>query len=600
LVDGGAVLAVALAVILASYWKIVDCETYMRLAIGRATAAAGGFLRTDPFLYSLPGLPWRNGEWLGDLILWGTYRAGGEAGLVGLKLVVLGAGWVMLYLLARKRGGSPVVILALVMVALGGSEWRLTERDDMHAHWLVPAYGLVLEAARRNRRWLWALAPLGALWANVHGSFTIGWLLVGAALADALFGTDRDPARARALALALLLHPLLPLISPEGPRAYAHLVEHLLHAGPIKRYIREWQPPEREAATLSQLPLHVLGLVGLASFLPRPNRRQVQGFLCFAVGLIFAYGSQRFLLLFAQLAIPAVAGNLRRAAEAAGPRARWPARAGLGALAALGVLVLAPAIKAARRCPHAADQPDYPAHAARFIAANAPAGSRLFMPYTGSQWLMWTAPQVGLYIHPHFSFGTEHMLRFFREILPNPARFEEEVRRFGINLALVDLVGESRALHAHLDAAADWRLVYFDGFYALYARVEPRNAALMARAFPHLRARLGFDYLPPGVPLSAELERLDAEAPAVARALRAYLLLRAPAGDADRGARARDLLLPALATLPSSPALSAYLVEAHLLAGDRAAATAALERALRLFPQSPRLRPLVEKLRPRE
>jgi hypothetical protein len=586
LLAGAAVVA---AVVLASYWKIVDCETYMRLAIGRATAAAGGFLRTDPFLYSIPGQQWRNGEWLGDLILWWTYRVGGEAGLVALKLVVLGGGWLMLYILARKRGGSPIVIVSLVLVALGGSEWRLTERDDMFAHCLIPAYGLALEAARRDRRWLWALAPLGVLWANVHGSFTIGWVLVGAALAEALFGADRDPARARALALALALHPLLPLASPEGPRAYSHLVEHLLHAGPIKRYIREWQPPEREAATLAQLPLHVLGLVGLASFLPRPNRRQVQGFLCFAVGLVFAYGSQRFLLLFALLAIPAVAGNLRRAAEASA-RLRWPARAATAALAALGVLVLAPAVKAARSCPHAADQPDYPAHAARFIAAHAPGGSRLFMPYTGSQWVMWLAPEVGLSIHPHFSFRTEHMLRFFRDILPNPARFEEEVRRFDVNLALVDLVGESRALHAHLDAAADWQLVYFDGFYALYARKVPRNEGLLAEAFHTLRARLGFDYLtgPPG----AELDRLTEQGPAVASALRAYLLLRAPGDAHARGLEARALLTPALAALPSSPALSAYLVEANLLAGDRTAAAAALQSGLRLFPQSSRLRAL--------
>src|SRR5436305_1551213 len=73
--------ALVAALVLASYWRIVDCETYMRLAIGRF-AASGGLGKADPFLYSIPGLPWRNPEWLGDLLLWETWRAGGETALV--------------------------------------------------------------------------------------------------------------------------------------------------------------------------------------------------------------------------------------------------------------------------------------------------------------------------------------------------------------------------------------------------------------------------------------------------------------------------------------------------------------------------------------
>src|SRR5207249_472594 len=70
--------AIVAAVVLASYWKLVDCETYMRLAIGRFAAQTGlaGLHGPDPFLYSVPGLRWRNPEWLGDLLLWNTWRVG--------------------------------------------------------------------------------------------------------------------------------------------------------------------------------------------------------------------------------------------------------------------------------------------------------------------------------------------------------------------------------------------------------------------------------------------------------------------------------------------------------------------------------------------
>src|SRR5262245_49369511 len=127
--------AIVAAVVFASYWRIVDFETYMRLAIGRFTAG-GGLGQADPFLYSLPGLRWRNPEWLGDLLLWATYRAGGETALVLLKLVVTSTGWLLLYRLARRRGGSPAIIVALALVVLGGSEWHMSERNEMHLHWL--------------------------------------------------------------------------------------------------------------------------------------------------------------------------------------------------------------------------------------------------------------------------------------------------------------------------------------------------------------------------------------------------------------------------------------------------------------------------------
>jgi hypothetical protein len=477
----------------------------------------------------------------------------------------------------------------------------MSERNEMHLHWLVPAYGLVLDRARRDQRWLWALAPLGILWANLHGSFVFSWVLVGAELAEALFGEDRDRRRARVLALALVAHPLLGFASPEGPRIYSFIYEHYRYGAQIKRLIREWQPPEREAATLAQLPLHLLGILGLISFLPRPNRRQVGGVVVFVAGLWLAYGAQRFLLLFGLLALPVVAGNFGRVAPLLPP---WPRRLLAGAFVAAAAALLAPAAVAARRIPHAANQPDYPSKPAAWIAAHAPPGSRLFMPYTGSQWLMWlAAPKVRLYIHPQLTYSPLHMIRFFGDVLPHPARFEEEVRRLDITLAMPDLVGEMPALQAHLDGARDeWALVFFDGFHALYARRVPANQALIdEHAFRVVRGRLSYDYLA-GVPdeaLAPDLRRLDAEAPVVASTIRAFRLLRGPPSR-EAGLRARELLRPILhRQLPLTAALVAYLVEAEALAGDVPAATAALEHGLAIFPTSRRLQALAEQLRPR-
>jgi len=475
-VDLAAAASVVVAVVLVAYWKVINAETFMRLAIGRMTAAHGLFVARDPWIYSVPELGWRNPEWLGDLLLYGVYQAGGEGGLVGFKLVVLAVGWSLLYRWGRRVGGTPLVLAGLILLALGGSEGRFLERNELHLYWLLPAYGLVLHSSTTNRRWLLALVPLAWLWTALHGSYTVGWLMVGAALVEAL--VRRDFGRVRDLAVVLVVHPLLPFLSPDGLRAYDLLVDHYRHGEAIKAIIKEWVPPHRLPATLAGLPLHLLGIIALLSFLPRPNRSQVQGFILVAAGLVAAHGALRFFLVFAMLAIPTVAANLHRAGEALDPRrARWALAGAVLLLAGASALVMQ-AARLARLPPRAVDRTDYPVRAGRWLAANAPGQSRLFAPYTGSQILMWEAPAVGLYIHPHWSFGGELLLRYVNQLLPDPAAFEAEVRRLDVNLALVGRFDESARLTEHLAASTDWTRVYGDGTYAIFARKVARNRPL--------------------------------------------------------------------------------------------------------------------------
>jgi hypothetical protein len=230
-------------------------------------------------------------------------------------------------------------------------------------------------------------------------------------------------------------------------------------------------------ATWAGLPLHALGLLGLASFLPKVNRRRVEAFVLFAAGLLLAHGALRFFPVFGMLAIPPVAANLRRIALP--PRARVWRTVATAALLVGASALLVPAARLARRAPWVEGRSNFPVQAARWLGGHAPPASRLFGPYTGSQFLLWEAPAVGLYIHPHFSFDGEHLIRFVRQILPDPQRFEAEVRRFDVNLALVGRFDETGQLAAHLAAAPDWKLVYGDGTYAIYARRHPKNEALL-------------------------------------------------------------------------------------------------------------------------
>ena len=462
------------ATILVAPWRPVDPDALSHLAIGKTIVELRGVPATDPLTFSHPQARWSNPEWLGDLLLYLLYRVGGEPTLQIYKLLLICAGWLLALCLAVRRGSSPAIAAALLMIILVGAAARFALRNELHVYWLVPVYGLVLWRSRERVRCLWLLLPLGALWANLHGSFPVGWVLVGAALGDALRGRDRR--RVLVLLGLLAAHPLLALVSPHGIHNYGQLVDHLANASIYRALILEWQPPGG-AGGLQQFPLHLLALVGLLSFLPRVNRRELEALLLLVAGLALGYASRRFLPLLGLMVVPGIAANLTRWVREAAPR--FSGFAGAGALlVASGLLV--PVVWGVRTAapPHLLRRPDAPLRAAAFFARNAPAGSRLFNPFNAGPWLLWRAVcsrrctdgRLRIYIDPRNNLGADALERYL-EVRADPARFEQEARSLAINLVLVDLSdGRDRALGAHLDRDPTWRRELGGRRYAIYAR----------------------------------------------------------------------------------------------------------------------------------
>jgi hypothetical protein len=238
------------------------------------------------------------------------------------------------------------------------------------------------------------------------------------------------------------------------------------------------------------------------------------------------------------------------------------------------------------------------------LARAAPEGSRLFNPYNAGPWLLWEAPRVRLFIDPRNNLGARALERFSTEVRLQPARFDEEVRRLEINLAMLDLSNVlTWRLNLHLDRSHAWRPVYLDGRYAVYARKEERNRELLGKhTFSLVRARLGFEHLlRPGEHdesgderearlLAGDLRQLKRQGPALVTVLEAYRLLTAGQGrpppalsiaskEASRTRRAGELLDRALPRLPPSAVRMTYLAAALARLGRRNACDAVLAQA---------------------
>lgn len=207
---------------------------------------SGHLPRRDSLSSTAYGQPMVDMEWLGELAYALMWRAAGLNGVVALAglLIALTAGGLMLALRAR---GTPLLLalpLALLAVALTSIHW--TARPHLFSFPLLLWWSEWLwRYWRDGRRWrLWCFPPVLAVWANLHGYFLDGLLLLSVAVAIAwIFPRARGRAEPVPLSLALGGSAIAMLATPWG----LGLPEHYLtfFASPaVVANTQEWQSPD--------------------------------------------------------------------------------------------------------------------------------------------------------------------------------------------------------------------------------------------------------------------------------------------------------------------------------------------------------------------
>ena len=214
----------------------------------------------------MAGAPWTAHEWLSEVLLALAFRFGGWSGVV----LLTGAAAALAALIvglsaARELRGAPLI--ATVAIGLSLVTANLLARPHVLALPLAAAWGAGLIAARdRGRAPPLGLAALMTAWANMHGGFIFGLMLIGPfaleAVTEAPVGARLLAARAWAtFALAALAAALL---NPYGIDAFL-LPFRLMSVENLSR-ISEWRP--QDFSHIGTMELALLTLLGLT--LTRP------------------------------------------------------------------------------------------------------------------------------------------------------------------------------------------------------------------------------------------------------------------------------------------------------------------------------------------
>ncbi len=245
----GAAAAVLSAALLMFTPLVADPDLWGHVRFGQDLWQTGQIIRADPYSYLTGGQPWINHEWLTEALYALLFNRAGAGGLIALNLALSLAIVGLLYreLIRRGAGLVPAGIIVLLF-ALLLRPGVLNVRPQVLTYLLFLLVLLLITAVERGRlRCVWAIAPLSALWANLHGGVLAGvgifllWGLIHLASAvgrERRLGVLGTPPNLAILA-NMIACPLALLLNPFGVR----LVTFLLRTATVPRpEIAEWKP----------------------------------------------------------------------------------------------------------------------------------------------------------------------------------------------------------------------------------------------------------------------------------------------------------------------------------------------------------------------
>jgi hypothetical protein len=218
-------------------------DVYWTLLTGTWMASHGALLEFDPFT-SAPHVsgPILNVQWLADLVFHEWDALGGLPLVITGTAVVVGTTFALLLAAAVTASGQLRVSCVVVWLAYVLGSSNLSPRPQTLAYPIFALFLLALMRAewRKDNRLLWLLPPMTALWANLHGSFFTGFVLLGCAAAGRLL-TTRSLLAARPYIITLVACVLASLVNPYGPGALLYVAT--IGSNPIIRdLVTEWAP----------------------------------------------------------------------------------------------------------------------------------------------------------------------------------------------------------------------------------------------------------------------------------------------------------------------------------------------------------------------
>jgi hypothetical protein len=233
-----------------------DAGTGWHVRTGEWILANGRVPRTDIFSFTKPGAPWFAWEWLWDVLFGLLHLHWGLTAVVLGSVLLLSITFALLYREVLRACGNPLIAFATTQLAMVVSSIHWLARPHLVTLLLTVVFLMILTRAEEGKgQLLRLLPPLMVFWANLHGGFIAGLMLVAtygcAHLAAWSVSPDAATRRgelykAKLYILALAGCCAASLLNPYLYRLHLHIFHYLREPFHFT-YIQEFQSPSFQA-----------------------------------------------------------------------------------------------------------------------------------------------------------------------------------------------------------------------------------------------------------------------------------------------------------------------------------------------------------------
>ena len=454
-------LGVYALLLIAGNRLLADPDTYWQITIGRWIFDHRTVPVSDIYSFTMAGKPWISTQWLAQVLYGQADAIGGWFGVVILTALPIALTFAILTRFLERRVGS-VAAMVLLSIAFAIALPHLLARPHALALPVIAAWvAALLSASERGEAPSFWLVWLMALWANLHGSFVFGLMLIAPIALDALVNAGTPVRKELVLRWAGFGFAALAAscLTPYGWNSLL-AAQNILNLGEALSIIREWAPANFSSFGLFEA--CILGglALALATGVTFPPVRILILLGLLHMGLTHVRNADVFALLTPMvLAGPLAARfkNLRDTSQDV------PLRPRMFVLPAIVAAVLTAGITSVSSyAPNAWISPSAAVSMLKVYGAK-----RVFNDYDLGGYLIWRG--VPTYIDGRTElFGEDFMVEHnAASALAKPMRFFELLNDYKIDATILRRQTAGSKL---LDRLPEWQLVYADDVAVVHIR----------------------------------------------------------------------------------------------------------------------------------
>lgn len=262
---GIAIMAIMICSYMNDYARLLaDPDTFWHTKLGSDIISSGQLPIIDTYSYTFAGQPFVSKEWLSEVLFAGAFKFGGWNGVMLLTAIAAVSAILIFY---RELAAYLLPTIAGVLAILTIIMLSPIVMARPHVFTLpIAAYFTArmfraAEAKQAPQYWLLALI---AVWSNLHGSFTLGFVIAGFAFLHLIENIRlSDKPLLKKWVIFLILCPVAAMIHPYGFEPI-RIGLQMMATNKAMEHIMEWMPlNSREDFIIEFFILaSLLGLIG--------------------------------------------------------------------------------------------------------------------------------------------------------------------------------------------------------------------------------------------------------------------------------------------------------------------------------------------------